>query len=272
VQPAAQLQMWINWKTDGPDRPGNANEEFIALRNAGTAPVNLAGWGLRDASHLFGSDSSAGAGSDSKTYFVFPNGTRVSSGQTVHVYPGSGNNNVSNLDFYMNKSALPFWRNVHKADPPRTFLGKANAAPGAEAFLVDTELNFRGWAAYPCVVACTAPTVAITDVDPLHTSESVTLKNTGATPADMTGAVLDYDGLIKKFPTGYTIAPGSTVVVHVAKDGNDNATDLYWPQGSKDHLLRDAGGSIWLRTWNDVTIDFAKWGDGNTGSGEPYDY
>ncbi|HEU5034050.1 MAG TPA: lamin tail domain-containing protein [Mycobacteriales bacterium] len=263
VQPS-MLQAWINYKTDGADSATNANDEFFAVRNTSGSTIKLGGWRFRDGSHIFGGDRT--------TYFVLPSGTVLRPGEVLKLFPGSGTDDKANLRFYDRSSRLPYYGNAPAARDSAGALVTTNGAhlqagpnwPAQSVYLLDPAQNFRAWASYPCLDACSAPNLKITNIDPYHTTESLRVVNESSTAADLTGVVLSYDGLVKQFPAGYRVDGNASVLVRVARHGTDTATELFWPNGSTDHMLRDAGGRIWLRTANDVTIDFGRWGDGGS--------
>ena len=270
-EPTAQLQAWIGWKTNGRDTTQNADEEWFKIRNAGVSAVNLSGWKVRDAGHKFNLERT--------TYFVFPSGTILQPGDVLTLFPTAGTNDKASLRFYNNRDRLPFYANAPWSGDrtPGSHLGAAKAWPGAANYLLDPALNFRAWAVYPCIVSCgsapmPAPTVDIKSLG-LADNEQVVVENTSSTqPADITGLVLDYDGFAKELPPGQLL-PGAALTVHIVKSGQlqpDTMSDAYWRHDtsySPTRMLSNDGGSIWLRTADDVTVDFTSWGNGGT-----YDY
>ncbi|MDQ1695080.1 MAG: hypothetical protein QOJ03_433, partial [Frankiaceae bacterium] len=133
-------------------------------------------------------------------------------------------------------------------------------------YLVDPNLNFRSWAVYPCVFQCSWPReVTISRVDPISAagpSQKVIVSNPSGVPADLTGVVIEYNGRVMEFHPGFTIPAGAGVTIHVNVNNPppNTATDLYWSLGSIN--LRNAGGTVWLRSWDDVNISVNSWGDG----------
>ena len=273
-QPGAQIQAWIGWKTNGRDTTSNADEEFFKLRNAGATAVDLSGWSVRDAGHKFNGEKT--------TYFTFKPGTVLQPGDVLTLFPTNGTDSVAKLTFFNNRDRLPFYANAPmggtmQTAAPGVHVGVGQAWPGAANYLLDPQLNFRAWAAYPCVVVCSsspmpAPTVDIKTVN-VGPVEEVVVQNTSSTqPADITGLVLDYNGFIKELPPGQLPAAG-VMTVHIVKTSQlqpDTMTDAYWGHDSgynPTRMLSNDDGSLWLRTADDVTVDFNSWGNGGT-----YDY
>jgi hypothetical protein len=63
------------------------------------------------------------------------------------------------------------------------------------------------------------------------------------------------------FPPGSTIPAGATMrVTSVAEPEFDTPSEKGW--GRVGPILRDAGGSVRLQTYADITLACAAWGDG----------
>ena len=75
---------------------GTLNAEWVVVRNAGTEPLNLAGWQLKDSN---------------RNIFTFPNLT-LNGGGAVQIHTISGTNTV--IDLYWNLSN-PVWQSGEEA-------------------------------------------------------------------------------------------------------------------------------------------------------------
>ena len=75
---------------------GTLNAEWVVVRNAGTEPLNLAGWQLKDSN---------------RNVFAFPNLT-LNGGGAVQIHTISGTNTV--IDLYWNLSN-PVWQSGEEA-------------------------------------------------------------------------------------------------------------------------------------------------------------
>ncbi|MFC4359096.1 lamin tail domain-containing protein [Halobium salinum] len=76
------------------------------------------------------------------------------------------------------------------------------------------------------------------------TEETVTLRNAGDAPVDLSGWTLrDEAGHEYRFPDGTVLAPGTTVTVHTGS-GTDTDSELYW----------DADGPVWNNDGDTVVL------------------
>ncbi len=75
---------------------GTLNAEWVVVRNAGSEPLNLAGWQLKDAD---------------RNVFIFPNLT-LNSGGAVQIHTASGTNTV--IDLYWGQGD-PVWQSGEEA-------------------------------------------------------------------------------------------------------------------------------------------------------------
>jgi hypothetical protein len=75
---------------------GTLNAEWVVIRNAGTEPLSLAGWELKDSN---------------KNVFTFPN-LKLNGGGAVQVHSSSGTNTV--IDLYWGETE-PVWQSGEEA-------------------------------------------------------------------------------------------------------------------------------------------------------------
>ncbi|MBV9293110.1 MAG: lamin tail domain-containing protein [Frankiales bacterium] len=256
--PNADLQTWIGWKTDGADNKQRASQEWVRILNRGNNTVNLSHWMMRDSSHGFFARN--------KTYFTFPSGTHLAPGAYLTLFPNSGPQDPESLTFHDDSQSnrLPFWRNAHMAGRAAGAHSQSRGKTplGGEVFLVDPAKDFRSWAVYPCIAHCSFPNLRITSVQPRGPDEQVVITNTSGSPQDVTGVVLEANGMRVEMVPGTVLQPNQSVRVYCDRSGQDTATKLFWKHAGKSSMLSDGGGTLWLRTWDDVTIDTASWGNG----------
>lgn len=260
----AQFQSWIVWKTDGPDKTRNAHEESFDVKNVGTTTVNLSHWKVRDASRRFGGGSYSGG--HQKTYLVLPAGTELAPGKTLVIHPAHGHSEPGKDVFYDNGHdyaghSQAFFPNAVMGHGGRGAHPHKGAPKGGELFLLDPALDFRAWAAYPCVYKCGMPPRLTVSADP-GTSDGrrqrVTVTNRTSEPVNLLSDVVDFDSHVKNLRG--VLLPGKTLTIHCQGHGKDSGLRDYW--NGKKHFLSLSGGTVWLRTANDVTISKYSWGNG----------
>ncbi len=242
-QPEARLAVTVVW--DAPENDAaNINGEYVIVRNAGSAPVDLTGWLLRDSSL--------------EAWFTFPGGSVLAPGDYRVVHVGTGTGGSPNpRDLYMN-STKPIFANV-QADP----------LIGDGAYLLDRSNAYRAWTEYPCTIDCADPLqgkVRIIAVNPKAPPgspakranyEYVLLKNVSGQPAYLDGAFLRRQISTYTFLPGTVMAPGSTLRVRIGR-GKPTATTQYW--GRTSTLLNDQRDSVQLYSATNVLISGKRWG------------
>jgi endonuclease YncB( thermonuclease family) len=231
---ASPLKLWVNWDADGRDT-SNAAGEWVKLRNLDPVnPVPLGGWYVRDSG---------------LRRFTFPPAAVVGPGATLTVNVGEESDGVS--VFAWNQRAPVFGNVTDDTD-----------AMGDGAYLFDPLGNVRASMIYPCRFTCTDPLQgAITiGAEPDGQRESVTLTNVSAGPVDLDGYVLKSAPQSYHFAPGSVIQPGGSLVVRVIGDPDqDTATVKRW--GFARTILRNAGDVVELRTYTDIRLACAAWGD-----------
>jgi endonuclease YncB( thermonuclease family) len=260
----AQFESWIVWKTNGPDDAATAHEESFDVKNVGTTSVNLSHWAIRDGSHHFagGTDSTVVG---QRTYLVLPKGTVLAPGKTLVIHPSHGKSKPSKLIFYNNGHVFT---GASRTYFPNATMGHGglgahptSAYPGgSQLFLVDPALDFRAWSTYPCVYKCGTPAPLTIWANPGiddHNTEYVTVTNPTQDTVDTTGDVVDMDG--RTLNLKGDLAAGATITIHCQGTGRNTALNKYWD--NLTNQLPNSGGTIWLRTARDVTIDTYSWGN-----------
>jgi endonuclease YncB( thermonuclease family) len=262
----AQFESWIVWKANGRDNASTAHEESFNVRNIGTTSVNLSHWSVRDASHRFAGGTNTNIRSQS-TYLVLPAGTVLAPGHTLVIHPTHGTSKPSKLVFYNNGHVFG-----HTGGPqdyfPNAVMGRgglgahpaASYPGGSQLFLLDPARDFRAWATYPCVYKCGMPAALTITANPGindHNNEYVQINNPTNDSVPLTGDVVDMDGKVKNLSG--ELAAGATMTIHCLGTGRDTELNQYWDNLANQ--LPNSGGTIWLRTASDVTIDKFSWGN-----------
>ena len=246
VGPAAgaAVPMWIHYEADGPD--GSVpNMEWMRMQNKSSFDVNLAGWHLRDSGHTW---------YHGQTYYTFPSYAHIPPGHTITIYPGTGTNSATAGRYYLGVTNGAFFPNV--ADPTL-------ASPGKQMYLLDPQLDFRGWAVYPCLYSCPHPRAHIAIVHYTGTDESIDIvPDAGVTtPVDLSGVEVINDGWSREIDPGTLLYPGELMRIYCERPGTDNRKQQYWHHTSGT-MLEDGGDTVVLRTDRSVVLSTYAWGHG----------
>src|SRR3954451_19621433 len=239
----AAVPLWIHYEADGVD--GSApNMEWMRMQNKSTFDVNLSGWKLRDSGHTW---------YHGKTYYTFPSYAHIPPGKTITVYPGAGTNNATAGRYYLNVTQGAFYPNV--ADPTL-------ASPGKQMYLLDPQLDFRGWAVYSCLYSCPKPPVHIQYVHYTTSDESIDIVvNPGVTSrVDLSGVEVTNDGSSRELDPGTYLDPGELLRVYCERAGTENRKQQYWHKSGT--MLEDGGDTVVLRTDRSVVLTTYVWGHG----------
>jgi endonuclease YncB( thermonuclease family) len=232
----AELQVVANWDADGPDER-NINGEYIEVRNLGGAPVNLAGWWVRDSWLNWFKGKVKGTPG-----YRFAPGTALAPGASLRVHVGCGSESAT--DKYWCQKSTAFENITYD-----------HTKMGDGAYLFDPRGGLRASFLYPCVAAC---------VDPLqgkvrllvHPSnpEAMAIVNTSSAPIDLGDHVWQLRSRDKAgtyvfsqvFSPGRILRPGGEVEINP-------------PAGFRGYP--DNGGAVELRTLDDQLTACADWGD-----------
>ena len=238
------MPMWVHYDADGDDAV--LNGEWIALRNRGSYDVPLAGWHLRDSSHSFYHDG---------TYFTFPARAVVRAGQTITIYAGPGTDDVATGRYHLDRPTGMVFPNV--TDP-------ATGYPGKAVYLLDPDLDFRGWSDYPCLTNCVTPPVHIARVQ-YRGEEYVDLRldASATSPVDLTaytGVEVTNDGWTKQLMPGTVLAPGETLRVWCQRGGTDTRLRQHWRHTG--YMFEDTGDTVVLRTALSTVLSSVSYGTG----------
>jgi hypothetical protein len=240
----AAIPIWIHYEADGPD--GSVpNTEWMRMQNKSNFAVSLAGWHLRDQGHTW---------YHGHTYYTFPSYARINVGQTITIYPGAGTDNASAGRYYLNVTQGAFFPNV--SDPTQ-------AEPGKQMYLLDPQLDYRGWAVYPCLYSCAKPPVHIQFVHYTTSDESIdVVVNAGYThPVDLSGVEVTNDGWTRELDPGTILNPGELLRVYCERVGTENRKQQYWHH-TGGTMLEDSGDTVVLRTDRSVVLSTYAWGHG----------
>jgi endonuclease YncB( thermonuclease family) len=231
---ASPLQIRVNWDADGDDT-ANPSGEWVKIRNLD--PVNavaLGGWYLRDSG---------------LRRYTFPGHAAVPPGGEITVDVGRDGDELTT--FAWGLRAPVFENATHDQD-----------AMGDGAYLFDPLGNVRATMVYPCRTLCSDPLQGAIAVgaDPTGRRESVTVTNVSAAPVDLDGHVLKSAPQSYHFGPGSVLPPGGSMRIQIVGDtGDDKALDKRW--GFAKPILRDAGDTVALLSYTDVTIACTAWGD-----------
>jgi len=229
------LRVWVNFDGDG-DENLNPNTEYIRVLNTSSTALSLSGWWLR---------------SGGPTLYKFPSTAKVPAKGYVTLRVGKGTNTTTT--FYWGFSA-PYYPNTNGA-----------IARGEGAYLFDPQGDVRASAIYPCLTGCTDPLMSkvAMSVDPkgwdTNRPESVTLWPSTTASIDLSYKVLQVGGSTYEIAKGTVLSPGEKLKVWIAK-GTNSRLNQYWQRTG--YLLPDAGGSMRLRSTEDVRITCRAWGTG----------
>lgn len=220
------------------------NQEFIRIRNDGSAPVNIDGWTLR-----VGNDRS----------MRVPAGGAIPPGGAVEVHVGSGTNTLT--DRYLG-SPVPMLVNASIDGGPHL---------GSGSYLIDKQNNIRAHQTWPCTLSCADPTggtLKITDllidppgIDEQHlNSEHLTLTNTGAAPVRLGDYVLEVAWYVHEFGPNRWLGPGESVTVYSGNGQSGGNSEYLHASGAAP--LVNAGTRVLLRTYDAIVLDCRSWGEG----------
>lgn len=237
------MPMWIHYDADGDD--SRMNGEWVRIQNRAAYDMPLAGWSIRGSSHILYLGS---------TYFRFPAGAVLRAHRTITIYPGSGANNNAAGRYYLD--AAPTGRYMPNVIDPR--LGY----PGKAFYLLDPDLDFRGWASYPCQIYCARPPVHISRVHHTGPREYVDLRvNAGVGhPVDLTDLEVTNDGWTLAIRAGTVLRPGERLRVYAQGPGRNTRLRQFWRHSG--YILNDAGDTVVLRTAQSTVISVNSWGTG----------
>jgi hypothetical protein len=156
--------------------------------------------------------------------------------------------------YYLNKTQGAAFVNV--SDPTQ-------ANPGKELYLLDPQLDFRGWSVYPCLYKCPAPTAHISTVHYTTSDEwvDVTLNAGITSPVDLSGVEVTNDGWTREIDPGTVLNPGETLRIYCERVGTDTRLAQYWHH-TGGTMLEDVGDTVVLRTDRSVVWSTYSWGTG----------
>ena len=190
---------------------------------------------------------------DGTTYYTFPSYAHIPPGHTITIYPGTGTNSATAGRYYLGVTNGAFFPNV--ADPTL-------ASPGKQMYLLDPQLDFRGWAVYPCLYSCPHPRAHIAIVHYTGTDESIDIvPDAGVTtPVDLSGVEVINDGWSREIDPGTLLYPGELMRIYCERPGTDNRKQQYWHKTGT--MLEDTGDTVVLRTDRSVVLTTYVWGHG----------
>ena len=206
-QPEANVQIRIARAVRG----SAPNDEWVMVRNAGSAPINLSGWLLRD--------------SGNQGWFTFPDGSVLNPGDYRVVHTGNGT------------AGMPDAHDLY-ANYPRQMYQPTGTGPnlvGDGAYLLDRFGNFRSWREYPCLGPCAAaPPIGIQDLSlgrkkgaKRAATQWVRLVNQGPSVVCLDGYRISTGSQDYRLPPNTCLDPGATWTLHIGT-GVADAANAYW--------------------------------------------
>ena len=228
----ARLRLWASWDPAGKDT-ANINGEWIKVQNRGTAALALGGWWVRDAQFR---------------RFRFPPGTVLAPGATVTVFASRGSASAGRF----------FWG---LAIPPFQNPGDSRRL-GDGGFLFDPQGDLRAAMLYPCRVACGDPNQGALRVlaEPVG-DEYVEIRNVSSRTVDLYGYAMTIPGSSYAFGPGSALAPGQAMTVWIeGSPSDDTRFERHW--GRNGRHLPNAGGSVRVETFTDISLACDSWGGG----------
>jgi endonuclease YncB( thermonuclease family) len=193
------LTMKVKWDGDGTD---TANSEWVRIKNAGTVPVSLRGWRLRDPDLI---------GSKMKTGYNFPADAVVPAGGSVTVRVGKGSD----------RNGTYFW-----GLPDTLFQNATNdrTQMGDGAYLFDPDDEVRAYVQYPCRTACPdeplAGNIALEARYMGTTYEWVTLSNRSNAPISLDEYEVESVPWFYEFGPRDVLGPREELVLFANKQPN----------------------------------------------------
>jgi len=160
--------------------------------------------------------------------FTFPAGTVLLPGRTLTVHDGSGPRTADTFHWGLREAIFQ------------------NTGDGA--YLFDPKGDLRASFVYPCVVACADPNQGALSVTARpRRPEGAVVRNVSDRAVDLYGYALNMSGAYP-FAPGTVLRPGASIDVHVSGDRP---------------MLRDAGGSVTISTFDGIRLACDAWGDGS---------
>ena len=240
------LTMQVEYLADGGDgltTLQKRNQEFIRIRNDGSAPVDIDGWTLR-------------VGND-RQRSVPPGGPIPPSG-AIDIHVGAGTNTVT--DRYLG-SNVPMFVNASIDGGPHL---------GSGSYLIDKQNNIQAHQTWPCTLDCADPTLGTLTITDMLTDapgvdeqnlngEHFTLTNTGAAPVRLGDFVVEVAWLVHEFGPNRWLDPGQSVTVYSGEGDSSGGQEYLHAKGAAP--LRTAGARVLLRTYDAIVLDCRSYGD-----------
>ncbi len=228
------IDVTVNYDAAGNDAT-NINDEYIDIRNTGTALLHLNGWTLRSSARLDGNTFTLPA------WVVYP-------GDKIRIHIGPGTDTAT--DKYLGNNEP--WLN-NESDV---------------LYLRDSLLNMAYTQFWPCTITCgERSALVIEDVQYNAPGNDLTnpngewlkVRNVSGATLDLTGWRVKDDGTDYAFADGETLAPGAGLTIFIG-EGTDAGSNRYW--GNSGGILNNTSGDQRLRIWNSqsVEIDCFAWG------------
>jgi len=230
----AKLRMVVHWDAEGADgTPSTLNDEWVRIFNDGGSAVSVAGWRLKDSS--------------TANIWYFPAGASIGAGGYITIYVGSGQN--TSTKFYMGYNQALFGN-----------------LEGDSGLLLDPDDDIRAYFVYPCVKDCFDPLQgrirlsanpdAAGDDIANPNGEWINISNISDQSFNLRGYVLRSGGKLYEFPDNSRVDPGERMRVYVGS-GSSSRLENHW--GQSRGILANAGDSVQIETYDEVTVASFEW-------------
>ncbi len=246
--PAQSTPVSLSLKYNGysPVHGNYVNGEYARVRNGGDTALSLAGWTIRDSSHVM--------------TFTFPKGAVVKAHSSVVVRAGKGT--ASGTTFYMGRTKNPFPDPVYSV-----------AYPGDGLYLLDPDGDVRSYMLYPCVTTCTSGvkdkiTVTVQYDAPGNDAENPNgeyvqiQRASGVSSVSLAGYVVERYPYNRILPAG-TVLDAKHPTLRVRSGiGKDNVTGSIMSvyMGVDHGMLGNTGGSVVVRDLVNARFACVAWG------------
>lgn len=227
-------------------RGTSAADEWVIVRNSGTADVDLSGWTIRE--------------SGNQGWIVLPGGSILSPGDYRVVYTGYKPRLANDpRALYANLKTRLYPEPIKQ---PYLF--------GDGVYLLDRYGNYRFWRQYPCTIDCEndplGGSVVIQDMslgkkrgEKRAATQWMRLLNRGTETRCLDGYRIETGNTRYRLPSGTCIPPGGTWMMHGGKSGVKSRaasstvylgrkTSIFWLTGTVT-LFSDQDQIIARRSW-----------------------
>ncbi|HYN74607.1 MAG TPA: lamin tail domain-containing protein [Candidatus Limnocylindria bacterium] len=243
---ATPISLTLKYNGYSPTYGSYVNGEYAKVRNGGTKTLALAGWTIRDSSHVM--------------TFAFPKSATVKAKSSVVVRVGKGT--ATKSTFYWGRD-----RNIF----PNPVNGLAY--PGDGLYLLDPDGDVRGYMLYPCVTTCSTALAGKIKLSVQYDAPGVDADNvngeyvqieraSGVTSVNLAGYVLEHLPYNKILPTGAVLDDQHPILRVKTGTGTARLTGSVMSVylGVDHPVLGNSGGSATVRDAFNARFACVAWG------------